>query len=80
MPGDRASGIVWGFMQAHKQMDEFMKEGFSASRTLSHILNIHLRDHAITTVRFDELKKLVLAVKGTADSAKKIADKALSRN
>jgi len=69
LPGDRAAGVVWGFLQAHRKMQEYLKKGFSASSTLSHVLNIHLRDHAVTSKKFEEFKLRMLEAVSTATAA-----------
>jgi hypothetical protein len=70
--GDRASGIVWGSLQAHRLMQEYLDADFSAHPKCSHILNIHLQDNALMKVdfrrEFDKLKTLVSEVQaGAAD-------------
>jgi hypothetical protein len=64
--GDRASGIVWGSLQAHRLMQEYLDADFSAHPKCSHILNIHLQDNALMKVdfrrEFDKLKGLVTEV------------------
>jgi hypothetical protein len=57
LPGDRAAGVVWGMLRAQRKMQEFTVRGFSASPVLSHILNIHLRDHAVMQTDFEECKQ-----------------------
>jgi len=69
LPGDRAAGVVWGFLQAHRKMQEYLKKGFSASPTLSHVLNIHLRDHAVTSKTFEEFRKTMMDAVATATAA-----------
>jgi hypothetical protein len=44
---DRAGGIVWGCLQAHRVMKEYVEYDFSAHPKCSHILNIHLQDNAL---------------------------------
>jgi hypothetical protein len=79
LPGDRAAGVVWGMLQAQRKMQEFTVRGFSASPVLSHILNIHLQDHAVMQADFEEWKdKLVRALK-MAEEAKAAADRALTK-
>jgi hypothetical protein len=78
-PGDREAGATWGFLQAHRKMKAFRIRGFSASPTLSHILNIHLRDHAITAAKFEVLMKEVATVRTIAEAAKKNADQAKTK-
>jgi hypothetical protein len=60
-------------------MKDFRARGFSASPTLSHILNIHLRDHAITGAKFDVLVEEVEAIRTIAEAAKKAADQAKTK-
>jgi hypothetical protein len=44
---DRASGIMWGSLQAHRLMQEYLMSDFSAHPKCSHILNIHLHDNVL---------------------------------
>jgi hypothetical protein len=45
---DRASGIMWGSLQAHRLMQEYViTSDFAAHPKYSHILNIHLQDNAL---------------------------------
>jgi hypothetical protein len=44
---EAAAGIVWGSLQGLKRMQEYSALGFSAHPKLSHILNLHLQDHAL---------------------------------
>jgi hypothetical protein len=66
-------------LQAQRKMQQFTVRGFSASPVLSHILNIHLRDHAVMQADFEECKdKLAIALK-SAEEAKVVADRALTK-
>jgi hypothetical protein len=42
--------ILWGSLQAHKKMEELTKEQFFAHLLLSHMLNLHLRQHLVRKV------------------------------
>ena len=82
--GDKCGAIVWGQMQAHKRMNEFTDNGFSADPTLSHILNLHLQDNAVMQSSFSKLKdkvtnleNIIAQTKKVGDQAKSIADRAL---
>ena len=55
-------------------MASYIKDGFLASRTLGHILNIYLRNYAVILVYFKELCKLVMVVKNTEKLANKHLD------
>ncbi len=61
---DRAASSMWGCFQAQLKMQEFEKMGFAAHPTLSHILNIHLRDHTVSKATFEK----VLARMATMES------------
>ena len=50
---DRAASGTWGCFQAQLKMQEYEKTGFGAHPTLSHILNIHLRDHTVPKSTFE---------------------------
>ena len=51
---DRAASGTWGCFQAQLKIQEYEKMGFGAHPTLSHILNIHLRDHTVAESTFEE--------------------------
>ena len=63
---DRAASSMWGCFQAHLKMQEFEKVGFAAHPTLSHILNIHLRDHTVSKATFEKLVARMSAIEGNA--------------
>ena len=65
---DRAASSIWGCFQSHRKMQEFEKVGFSAHPTLSHILNIHLRDHTVSKATFDKLLVRLAAVEAGGTS------------
>ena len=66
---DRAASSIWGCFQAHLKMQEFEKLGFAAHPTLSHILNIHLRDHTVSKATFEKLLARTTALEGNAATA-----------
>ena len=47
-------------------MQEFEKVGFSAHPTLSHILNIHLRDHTVSKATFEKLAARIATMESNA--------------
>jgi hypothetical protein len=53
--GDRASGIVWGCLQAQRLMSEYLADDFAAHPKCSHILNIHLQDNALMRIEHDAI-------------------------
>jgi hypothetical protein len=65
---DRAASSTWGCFQAQLKMQEYEKLGFAAHPTLSHILNIHLRDHTVSKATFEKILVRLTAVEasGTA--------------
>ena len=63
---DRAASSMWGCFQAHLKMQEFEKVGFSAHPTLSHILNIHLRDHTVSKATFEKLAARIATMESNA--------------
>jgi hypothetical protein len=78
LPGDRAARVVWGMLQAQRKMQAFTVPGFSAFPVLSHILNIHLRDHAVMQADFEEWKEKLARALKMAEAAKAAADRALT--
>ena len=63
---DRAASSIWGCFQAHLKMQEFEKMGFAAHPTLSHILNMHLRDHTVSKATFEKLLVRMAAAEASA--------------
>jgi hypothetical protein len=47
LASERPAGIAWGCLQAFKRMKDFTKHKFSSDLKISHILNLHLQDHAV---------------------------------
>jgi hypothetical protein len=45
--GERATGLFWGQLQAHREMQIISNRGLMGDPRLSHILNLHLRDNAV---------------------------------
>jgi hypothetical protein len=52
---NRSAGIVWGCLQAHRVMAEYLAEDFAAHPKCSHILNIHLQDNAMMKTQHDAM-------------------------
>jgi hypothetical protein len=57
-----------------------LEANFSGHPTLSHILNLHLRDNAVMNSTLDALTKRIDAMDSLAKGAKKAAEQALNRN
>jgi hypothetical protein len=51
--GNRSSESVWGCLQAHRVMEDYLAEDFAAHPKCSHILNIHLQDNAAMKTEHD---------------------------
>lgn len=63
---DRSASATWGCFQAQRKMQEYEKMGFAAHPTLSHILNIHLRDHTVSKATFEGIVARLEAVEASA--------------
>jgi hypothetical protein len=70
------AGMVWGALQCHRVCRELLEANFAGHPTLSHILNLHLRDNAVmnssmaeVTKRIEDLDTLIKAVRKTAEKA-----------
>jgi hypothetical protein len=63
---DRAASSMWGCFQAQLKMQEFEKMGFAAHPTLSHILNIHLRDHTVSKATFEKVLARMATIESNA--------------
>jgi hypothetical protein len=61
---DRASGVFWGSLQAHREMQLIMKRGMMAEPRLSHILNLHLRDNAVMKSEMAKVLDALRILKG----------------
>jgi hypothetical protein len=72
--GDRASGIVWGCLQAHRVMEEYVVDDFAAHPKCGHILNIHLQDNAMMKAEHDAVlvktKATLVSLQETVDDLK----------
>ncbi len=75
---ERPVAIMWGALQAHKKMEELMKKQFSAHPLLSHVLNLHLRQHSVRSVDHCALQSRVEFLDEELTRVKAIADKALT--
>ena len=58
-------------------MEDLASEGFEAHPRLSHILNIHLRDNAVSRSAMDRV--LSANIKRIAEKAEKTSDHALQK-
>jgi hypothetical protein len=75
---ERPVSVLWGALQAHKKMDELTKKQFSAHPLLSHVLNLHLRQHSVRKVEHVALLNRVVLLEEEVSKAKKMADQALT--
>jgi hypothetical protein len=66
-PGEKGVKIVWGTLQALVVMQELRMANFSAHPALSHILNLHLQDNAVTK---SEMALMEKKMKGVMDELK----------
>jgi hypothetical protein len=69
---------MWGALQAHKKVEELTKKQFSAHPLLSHVLNLHLRQHSVRKVDHDVLTERVKHLEEELGRVKKMADQALT--
>jgi hypothetical protein len=76
----RQAGMVWGALQCLNVCRSLLEANFSGHPTLSHILNLHLRDNAVMNSTLDALTKRIDAMDSLAKGAKKAAEKALNGN
>jgi hypothetical protein len=67
VPGEMGTKIFWGPLQALGVMRELRAANFSAHPALSHILNLHLKDNAVTKSEMIVLEK---KLKTTMDDVK----------
>jgi hypothetical protein len=74
----RQAGMVWGALQCHSICRHLLDSNFSGHPTLSHILNLHLRDNAVMKSSLDALVKRIDRMDGDVKGAKKAAEKAQS--
>jgi len=77
--GDQYGSVFWGALQTHRVIQELSSEGFEAHPRLSHILNIHLRDNAVSKSAMDRLLAEMTEIKRIAEKAEKTADHALQK-
>jgi hypothetical protein len=77
-PEERPVAILWGSLQAHKKMEELTKKQFSAHPLLSHVLNLHLRQHSVRKVEHLALLSRMKSLEADLATVKGVADKALS--
>jgi hypothetical protein len=57
--GEMGAKIFWGTLQALGVMRKFREANFSAHPALSHILNLHLQDNAVTKAEMAVMEKKV---------------------
>jgi len=60
-------------------MQDLASEGFEAHPRLSHILNIHLRDNAVSRSAMDRVLSEMADIKRIAEKAEKTADHELQK-
>jgi hypothetical protein len=75
---ERSVAIVWGALQAHKKVQSLMSQQFSAHPLLSHVLNLHLRQHSVRKMDYDKLYKKVDSLVTELAQVKSVADKAMT--
>jgi hypothetical protein len=91
MQGDRQAGVVWGCLQAHRVMGEYVDADFAGHPRCSHILNLHLQDNALmktecnaytkkTDALIADLVKSVKNVEALANSALRTQKQGEQRN
>jgi hypothetical protein len=69
---------MWGALQAHKKVEELTKKQFSAHPLLSHVLNLHLRQHSVRKVDHEMLAAKVILLEAELSHVRKVADQALT--
>ena len=74
----RPVSVLWGTLQAHKKMAELTTKQFSAHPLLSHVLNLHLRQHSVRKVKYVALLDRVAILEEEVAKAKKLVDQALT--
>jgi hypothetical protein len=74
--GDQYGSVFWGALQTHSVIQELSSESFEAHPRLSHILNIHLRDNALSKSAMD---RVLTEIKRIAEKAEKTVDHALQK-
>jgi len=77
--GDQYGSVFWGALQTHSVIQELSSEGFEAHPRLSHILNIHLRDNALSKSAMDRVLAEMTEIKRIAEKAEKTVDHALQK-
>jgi hypothetical protein len=65
--GEMGTKLFWGTLQALGVMRELRSANFSAHPALSHILNLHLQDNAVTKAEMHAMEK---RLKTTSDDLK----------
>jgi hypothetical protein len=66
-----------GALQTHKKVEELTKKQFSAHPLLSHVLDLHLRQHSVWKVDHELLIAKVHTLEEEMGKVKKMADQAL---
>jgi hypothetical protein len=74
----RDAGMTWGALQCHAVCRSLMDANFSSHPTLSHILNLHLRDNAVMMSSMEAMTKRLDRMDADLKGTKKTAEKALS--
>jgi hypothetical protein len=77
--GDKYGSVFWGGFQPHRVMQDLASEVFKAHSRLSHILNIHLIDNAVSRSAMDRVLSEMADIKRIAEMAEKTAGHALQR-
>jgi hypothetical protein len=82
MTSDRQLGVVWGCLQAHRVMSEYVDADFASHPRCSHILNLHLQDNALMKTEFNEYRDktngIILTLLSRLKTVEGLADTAIS--
>jgi hypothetical protein len=70
--------VLWGALQAQKKMEELTKKQFLAHPLLSHVLNLHLRQHSVKKAEHVALVNRIAVLEEELAWTKKIVDQALT--
>jgi hypothetical protein len=73
---EQSVSVMWGALIAHKKVEELTKKQFSAHPLLSHVLNLHLRQHSVRKVDHEVLTAKVNLLEKELAKVQKMADQA----
>jgi hypothetical protein len=74
-PGEKGARIFWGTLQALTVMRKLREANFSAHPALSHILNLHLQDNAVSKADMVVMENKLKAVLEEVKALKRAADR-----